>query len=316
MKKLFLTGLTLTLCMSLFVVSCDSDDSGTTFPLTADIISVIDDKQVAFQGISRSATNWLWDFGDGNTSNEQNPVHVYENGGYYTVIFTAIGENGETVVEEVELEVALTPYVLLTGGLTAINGKTWKLSASHTSNGDYFAFADSDFSIVDPTVTPLPDEVFSSIFGFGEIYDDEYTFYFDGVFKVDLKEDEAALGGIVYQLTTSGFDNITNFHPEFSEQFGLIVAKPFLEEDLSFTYVAEEDFLTSSVWTGGAITYEGVSTLSFSKNGFFGFIDFERKVLVQEITDATMKVIVFMAASQDQVGINTHALVLTFEVVN
>ena len=33
--------------------------------------------------------NWLWDFGDGNTSTQQNPVHVYAAPGRYTVTLTA-----------------------------------------------------------------------------------------------------------------------------------------------------------------------------------------------------------------------------------
>jgi gliding motility-associated-like protein len=38
---------------------------------------------------SRSITNWLWDFGDGKTSPEQNPVHIYELPGTYNVVLTA-----------------------------------------------------------------------------------------------------------------------------------------------------------------------------------------------------------------------------------
>ena len=31
---------------------------------------------------SNGPTSWLWDFGDGNTSNLQNPSHTYQNGGF------------------------------------------------------------------------------------------------------------------------------------------------------------------------------------------------------------------------------------------
>lgn len=34
--------------------------------------------QVAFTDASKYASQWEWDFGDGNISNERNPVHVYE----------------------------------------------------------------------------------------------------------------------------------------------------------------------------------------------------------------------------------------------
>lgn len=39
-------------------------------------------------------TKWLWDFGDGNTSVEQNPNHLYVNPGVYTVSLTATNPSG------------------------------------------------------------------------------------------------------------------------------------------------------------------------------------------------------------------------------
>jgi PKD repeat protein len=39
-------------------------------------------------------TAWLWNFGDGNTSNLQNPTHTYSNAGTYTVSLTATNQFG------------------------------------------------------------------------------------------------------------------------------------------------------------------------------------------------------------------------------
>jgi PKD repeat protein len=39
-------------------------------------------------------TSWAWDFGDSTTSAQQNPVHVYNNAGAYTVKLTATGPGG------------------------------------------------------------------------------------------------------------------------------------------------------------------------------------------------------------------------------
>ena len=43
-----------------------------------------------------SPTSWLWDFGDGNTSTVQNPVHVFNLTGAYTVSLTATNAGGST----------------------------------------------------------------------------------------------------------------------------------------------------------------------------------------------------------------------------
>jgi gliding motility-associated-like protein len=46
--------------------------------------------EVAFEDRSHDATGITWDFGDGNTSTDSNPVHVYAATGDYTVILTAV----------------------------------------------------------------------------------------------------------------------------------------------------------------------------------------------------------------------------------
>jgi len=38
---------------------------------------------------TRSIASWLWDFGDGETSTEQNPVHIFKKAGLFNVILTA-----------------------------------------------------------------------------------------------------------------------------------------------------------------------------------------------------------------------------------
>jgi PKD repeat protein len=50
---------------------------------------------VQFSGLSTgSITSRLWNFGDGTTSTQKNPVHTYQNAGSYTVSLTVTGPGG------------------------------------------------------------------------------------------------------------------------------------------------------------------------------------------------------------------------------
>ena len=54
-------------------------------------------------------TNWYWDFGDGNTSNLQNPSHMYAANGVYKVCLTIVGVNaaGQECKDQVCLEIKI-----------------------------------------------------------------------------------------------------------------------------------------------------------------------------------------------------------------
>jgi len=56
-----------------------------------------------------NATTWQWDFGDGNTSTEQNPTHTYTDEGTYTVSLTA--SNGVLSSSETKDD-----YIVVTDG--------------------------------------------------------------------------------------------------------------------------------------------------------------------------------------------------------
>jgi len=314
-QKLYLSALIFLGIAVLLLPSCKEDETRPTFPLSAEIFHSVVGKQVAFTALTHSAVSWNWDFGDGNTSTEKNPVHVYEEGGYYVATLTASDNTGNSVTKEVKLAIELTPYALLTGDHTAdgYDGKTWKLTADHPTGGDYFANADAAFTVVSGTPKPLQMGIFDLQFGMGDIYKDEYTFYFDGRYRHDVKEDGGAFGGIVYQFALNGGAGIINAN---GAAYGLCIAKYTPETDASFTYVEQENFTVPSVYgPGGRITYNDVSTLDFSGTEFVGFRDFQSKVILNRITDTRMQLTMFMAASPDHAPLNTHALILSFEAV-
>ncbi len=49
---------------------------------------------VRFSDLTPNAVSWLWNFGDGTTSTEQNPVHTYNNVGTYSVSLIATSSAG------------------------------------------------------------------------------------------------------------------------------------------------------------------------------------------------------------------------------
>jgi PKD repeat protein len=68
-----------------------------------------------------NVTAWLWDFGDGNTSTEQNPVHTYESPGNYTVSLNASNAYGYNVSAPVTITVLESPAAAFTANVTEGN---------------------------------------------------------------------------------------------------------------------------------------------------------------------------------------------------
>jgi PKD repeat protein len=80
-----------------------ADISFSAYPKSYD-----DTRTIVFTDLSSSVTSWNWDFGDGNTSIEQNPTHTYSTPGTYIVSLTSEG-NGttRTVIVTAPVSIAL-----------------------------------------------------------------------------------------------------------------------------------------------------------------------------------------------------------------
>lgn len=59
----------------------------------------------AFLGTEDTAVAWSWDFGDGNTSNIENPQHTYDSPGIYTVGLNITDDSGVVYETETDLYV-------------------------------------------------------------------------------------------------------------------------------------------------------------------------------------------------------------------
>ena len=68
---------------------------------------------VSFYDLSTYATNWYWDFGDGQNSTLENPTHTYATAGTYTVILTATdscGSDNDTLIVKVPGPAGIIEY--------------------------------------------------------------------------------------------------------------------------------------------------------------------------------------------------------------
>lgn len=91
--------------ISLVVNSPHCKDSTSTFVyllpadpnafFTSNIDSACSPMEVHFINASDYADSYLWDFGDGTTSAESEPIHTYTEPGYYTVKLTVNGDGGQ-----------------------------------------------------------------------------------------------------------------------------------------------------------------------------------------------------------------------------
>ena len=54
---------------------------------------------------TETPTSWLWDFGDGTTSTDENPVHKYTRRGVFDVTLTATNADGSDESDITEMKV-------------------------------------------------------------------------------------------------------------------------------------------------------------------------------------------------------------------
>lgn len=130
--KYFKVYLLMTMVLGLFTfVSCGDDDeptiTGDTVPVSSFQLALdaVDFNTVAFTNFSQDADTYLWDFGDGNSSRDENPTHTYAAPGDYTVTLTASNSfASHTSTKMVTISDPNAEVKKLTGETS----KVWKLS--------------------------------------------------------------------------------------------------------------------------------------------------------------------------------------------
>jgi len=95
---------------------------------------------IQFTDLSQDAISYLWNFGDGNTSTEENPQHTYYSDGVYTVSLTVTNANGsdtKTITDYIIVDLVESP---VTQGAESCGAATLTLTAS---GGDILQWYDA-----------------------------------------------------------------------------------------------------------------------------------------------------------------------------
>jgi uncharacterized protein (TIGR02145 family) len=101
---------------------------------SADKRAVEPEETIQFTNTSENAINYVWDFGDGTTSEEEHPVHAYSDFGEYDVDLTAIGQGTDNTnttmltITVFDSEVSVADYDGNVYSLVTIGSRTWTTS--------------------------------------------------------------------------------------------------------------------------------------------------------------------------------------------
>jgi PKD repeat protein len=107
---------------------------------------------------SGQITNWAWNFGDGGTSNQQNPIHVYQSPGTYLITLTVTGPGGSDTTSRA---ISVSPPrridriapATITGNFFAVTQHQVSIFGQGLSDATAVTFANSTLAIINVTIT-------------------------------------------------------------------------------------------------------------------------------------------------------------------
>ncbi|MDR2835807.1 MAG: PKD domain-containing protein [Bacteroidales bacterium] len=114
---------------------------------------------VTFINTSSNADSYYWDFGDGATSSDASPTHIYTTGGEKTVTLSATNTGGTTTKMKVINSITAAPTKVRITKLTATlpttgpDGGTWDSGISPYTNPDVFCEISTGGTILETTST-------------------------------------------------------------------------------------------------------------------------------------------------------------------
>ncbi len=267
------------LLLTISLVNCSEDDD-PLLPL-ADFQFLVDGSVVTFNGTVENTSSITWDFGDGATSSEEDPVYAFASPGTYNVVMTASGENG-TFSESKEVTILPSLEILLTGGPAKPEGKTWRLKRAYTAGKEGAGIIENDLGLLIASFDNLLDAV-----GLGASYDDAFTFVHDGTYKVD-NVDGQSLMGVIHASAFHGA-NITALSADLNN---VPLAHAIYDPVTNATWeVSEEDFTVDTLYPGvGPVNVQFTGKQRLILGEYLGFKETTNIVILKELTETTMNV--------------------------
>ena len=270
MKNIKLLGI-LSLIFLLF--QCKKEETPT--PL-ADFQFLLDGTKVIFNGTVANANTISWDFGDGGTSNIEDPVHAYATAGVFEVVMTVKGDNG-TFTEKKTVTILPSLEILLTGGQAKAEGKTWRLRKAYTAGKEGAGLVENALGLLLPSQENL-----LSLIGLGSSYDDTFTFTFDGKYKVDNKDGQSLMG-----LVYASVEQQANIRRVSGDINNVPLANVLYTPKTNATWQYKEGDFTVDAATG-PVKFTNKKQLILSE--YFGFKDAKILVILKDINEKTMNV--------------------------
>ena len=97
--------------------------------------------------VASGNTTYLWDFGDGNTSSEEDVIHLYDTAGEYEVCLTTTNECGGTTVCQTIMAIAALNYSTEVQDISCPNGTDGRIIITMTGGTPMYTYNWSDTSI-------------------------------------------------------------------------------------------------------------------------------------------------------------------------
>ncbi len=197
MKRLnFLTfGIAALFATAVLFNSCAKEDPVTP---TLQFIAEVDGYDVTITVEATGADTYLWDYGDGNTATTAGSHdYSYEvaGSGSYTISCTVTSKDNLPATKTQSVTIAASIEEIIAG--IGDGGKTWVLTQVESNYvGKMGGGGVTNDMALYPAMSLVIDNMLG-VFGLGDEYTDEFTFYRDGTLAIEV-ENGRSLVGIVY----------------------------------------------------------------------------------------------------------------------